>query len=158
MAPRHPRITQFIATSLPQRPGRQRLLAEAIGVSGPTVSRWLKHETSPDPELWPALAEFFNVDLSSIEDMANTRPATPDDALNDLAKLYPEIHDLAVRLLHVETALGGREAVERKALAVLAQMDHAYAASSGDDTPPGTPGSAARPHGPTDGSDDFAGA
>ncbi len=57
MAAKHPGINRFIVSSLPLRAGRQRDLATALGVTEPTVSRWLSFASSPTVDLWPKIAE-----------------------------------------------------------------------------------------------------
>jgi transcriptional regulator with XRE-family HTH domain len=49
--------------------------AEQLGVDPSTVSRWLKGERIPSPELCDRIADVFAVDLDYILNLAGHRPA-----------------------------------------------------------------------------------
>jgi hypothetical protein len=56
------REVQRLIREMPR--GTQSLLAQAAGVSSATVTKWKIGQTTPHPEVWPTLVEYFGLDAN----------------------------------------------------------------------------------------------
>lgn len=102
--------------------------AQQLGVDPSTVSRWLKGERTPSPELCDRLADIFAVDLDFVLNLAGHRPAMFEIEPNSPeGRLLPLIRQVdwdsrPTRLAEIENDLRfmigiDRELRERKGVA-----------------------------------------
>lgn len=63
----------------------QETLAEFLGVSFQTISKWERGETYPDITTLPAIASFFNV---TIDDLLGVDKAQKEEKINEYLELY----------------------------------------------------------------------
>lgn len=63
----------------------QETLAEILGVSFQTISKWERGETYPDITMLPAIASFFNV---SVDDLLGVDKAQKEQKINEYLELY----------------------------------------------------------------------
>ncbi len=66
----------------------QETLAEFLGVSFQTVSKWERGETYPDITMLPLISRFFNV---SVDDLLGLHKADNEEKINEYLKLYDEM-------------------------------------------------------------------
>ena len=82
----------------------QAAVAQRVGVSQQTVSKWLTGETQPRPKLFQALADVLGIDardLTATLVAPADRPLTLDEAIEQrLAVLDRRIRDLTPEQLH----------------------------------------------------------
>lgn len=108
MSARYPAIGQLIALHLGSDPGAARKLAQDLGVSEATVSRWRNLEASPNRRRWPDLAQSLGVPLSLLESEAEGDPGMwdPDEIdARGVAAFAADNH-------HLGAELGGEMAAE----------------------------------------------
>lgn len=75
MPPKYPAINRLIAARLSTAPGAARDLANKIGVSEATVSRWRTGETSPHERYWSKIAEHLGITQKEMEAATGKGPA-----------------------------------------------------------------------------------
>ena len=63
----------------------QETLAEFLGVSFQTISKWERGETYPDITMLPVIASFFNV---TIDDLLGVDKAKKEEKINEYLELY----------------------------------------------------------------------
>ena len=66
----------------------QETLADFLGVSFQTISKWERGETYPDITTLPIISRFFNV---SIDDLLGVNKACEEEKINEYLKLYDEM-------------------------------------------------------------------
>ena len=66
----------------------QETLADFLGVSFQTISKWERGETYPDITMLPVIASFFDV---SIDDLLGVNKAREEDRINEYLNLYEEM-------------------------------------------------------------------
>ena len=73
------KIGKFIATCRKEKNMTQEQLAEKIGVTDKSISRWENGKTMPDLSMIPILAEILGVDVS---ELLNGRKMTKEELIN----------------------------------------------------------------------------
>lgn len=88
--------------------GAQTRLAAELGVSAATVSRWIRHQSCPDPNRWPAIEDALGLPRGQLAREALAEGASAPDLTSQLADHEARIARLeaTVRQL-VEAATGG---------------------------------------------------
>jgi len=101
-------LGEWIAAQLNTNPGiNQTGLALAIGVSQPTLSRWIRDTVTPDPEGCRKLAQYFQVpqelvlrlaghivsDCNHLAESRGTYVANSSPALGEAASLFTALDD-----------------------------------------------------------------
>lgn len=66
----------------------QEALADFLGVSFQTISKWERGETYPDITTLPIISRFFNV---SIDDLLGVNKSREEEKINEYIKLYDEM-------------------------------------------------------------------
>lgn len=102
MTARHPAINRYIVELLPYRGGEQRGLAEHLGISEAAVSRWISFQTSPSSKFWPGIADYFDIDVATIEAMTAARSVPAGVAGDRIAQLQDEVINLQARVDRIE--------------------------------------------------------
>lgn len=99
-------VTAVIADLIKQRGrGTNRELADALGVTEPTVSRWSHGKAQASPEYWEGIERFFGLEVGALglAGVDVTRKLVQLEAeiqeLRELAAEVPRLRDLAERLL-----------------------------------------------------------
>ncbi len=82
----------------------QEALADFLGVSFQTISKWERGETYPDITTLPVISRFFNV---SIDDLLGVNKAREEEKINEYLKLYDEmkLKDLTLVYNRFQTAV-----------------------------------------------------
>lgn len=66
----------------------QETLAEFLGVSFQTISKWERGETYPDITMLPVIASFFNI---TIDDLLGVDKVKKEEKINEYLKMYDEM-------------------------------------------------------------------
>ena len=82
----------------------QEALADFLGVSFQTISKWERGETYPDITTLPVISRFFNV---PIDDLLGVNKAREEEKINEYLKLYDEmkLKDLTLVYNRFQTAV-----------------------------------------------------
>lgn len=100
---RNPAVADLLSTVLRTKArGFQRELAEKLGTTQASISRWASGQSSPDPAEWPAIEAALGLDEGSLATAAfGMSPAM----VSRLLELPEQIASLTARMEAVEAAL-----------------------------------------------------
>ena len=93
------KIGRFLAQLRKEKGLSQEALAEKIGVTNKTISRWETGTYMPDVEMMKILAEFFGVNVDELlsGERAETKPDTPERSEKRPLNPNDAFHDQATR-------------------------------------------------------------
>lgn len=102
-------VVQIIQAELgATKDGRASKLARAVGVSAETVSKWRRGKSSPGPDKYPAIEEFFGLPQGTLRSAAGMAPTDEVPLLDRMdrfereqaaqAELIAEIQGLVARI------------------------------------------------------------